>query len=80
MVDLTYLYLKSLPPVLFLSSLIFFSKSMFLKNSVRNAIRVSNSLIPDQAGRFVGPGLGLNCLQRLLADDTTGQRVNRYGR
>ena len=29
-----------------------------------------NSLDPDQARRFVGPGLGSNCLQRLSADDT----------
>ena len=29
--------------------LIFFSKSIFLKNSFRNTIRVSNSFDPDQA-------------------------------
>ena len=28
---------------------------------------VSNSLDPDQAQHFVGPDLGLNCLQRLSA-------------
>ena len=28
------------------------------------AIRVSNSLDPDQARRFVGPELDPNCLQR----------------
>ena len=33
-----------------------------------NTIRVSNSLDPDQARRFVGPDLGPNCLQRLSAD------------
>ena len=32
---------------------------------------MSNSLDPDQARRFVGPDLGLNCLQRLSADDTS---------
>ena len=32
-------------------------------------IRVSNSLDPDQAQHFVGPDLGPNCLQRLLADN-----------
>ena len=32
-----------------------------------NTIRVSNSLDPDQARHFVGPDLGPNCLQRLLA-------------
>ena len=34
-----------------------------------NTIRVSNSLDPDQARHFVGPDLGPNCLQRLLADN-----------
>ena len=34
---------------------------------------VSKSLDSDQVGRFIGPGLGPNCLQRLSeesADDT----------
>ena len=31
----------------------------------------------DQARRFVGPDLGPNCLQRLSADDTSRQRVNK---
>ena len=43
----------------------------FLKNSIRNTIRVSNSLNPDQARHFVGPDLVLNCLQKLSADDTS---------
>ena len=30
---------------------------------------MSNSLDPDQARHSVGPDLGPNCLQRLLADD-----------
>ena len=34
-----------------------------------NSIRVSNSLDPDQAWHFVGPGLGPNCLLRLSAGD-----------
>ena len=34
-----------------------------------NTIRVSNSLDPDQARHFVRPDLGLNCLQRLSADN-----------
>ena len=41
----------------------------FKKKSFRNTIRVSNSLDPDQARRFVGHDLGPNCLQRLSADD-----------
>ena len=48
---------------------------MFLKNSFRNTIRVSNSLDPDQAGHFVRPDLGPNCLQRLSADDIRRQSV-----
>ena len=47
-----------------LSSAVFFQNHLF-----RNTIRVSNSLDPDQARRFVGPDLGLNCLKRLSADD-----------
>ena len=47
-----------------------FFKMIFLKNSFRNTTRMSNSLDPDQARRFVGPDLGPNCLQRLSADDT----------
>ena len=61
---------------MFLSSVGFFSKSTFLKNSFRNAIRVSTSLDPDQARRFVGPDLGLNCSQRLSADDNSSQKAN----
>ena len=53
----------------------FFSKSPFSKNSFNNTIRVSYSLDPDQARHFVGPDLGPNCLQRLLADDISKQRV-----
>ena len=51
-----------------------YSKSKFSKISFRNAIRMSNSLDPDQARHFVGPDLGPNCLQRLSADDTSRKR------
>ena len=37
--------------------------------SVRNAIRVSNGLDPDQARQYVRHNLGPNCFQRLSADD-----------
>ena len=40
-----------------------------------NTIRVSNSLDQDQGQHFVGPDLGPNCLQRLSADNKSGQRV-----
>ena len=52
-----------------LSSADIFSKLSFKKNSFRNTFIVSNDLDPDQDLRFVGPDLGLNCLQRLSADN-----------
>ena len=50
--------------------LIFFFKNKLPKNYFRNTIRVSNSLVPDQVRHIVRPDPGLNCLQRLSADDT----------
>ena len=47
----------------------FLNKLFQKKKSLRNTIRVSNSLDPDQDRRFVGPGLDPNCLQRLSADN-----------
>ena len=47
----------------------FFFKSTFSKKSFRNTIRVSNSLDPDQARRYVELDLGPNCLQRSSADN-----------
>ena len=38
-------------------------------------IRVSNSLDPDQARRFVEPNLGPNCLQKLSADDKSRVKI-----
>ena len=35
-----------------------------------NPVRGSNSLDAEQAKCFLGPDLGLNCLQKLLADGT----------
>ena len=55
---------------------IFFQNYFLKKKSSRNTIRMSNSLDPDQARRFVGPDLGPNCLPRLSADDTGRPRVN----
>ena len=55
----------------FLSSADFFSITTFSKNYFENSIRLSNSLYPDQARRFVGPDLDSNCLQKLSADDTS---------
>ena len=51
-----------------LSSADFFSKLTFSKKNFRNIIRVSNGLDPDQDRHSVGPDLGPNCLQMLLAD------------
>ena len=39
--------------------------------SFMNTIDVSNSLDPDQVRRTFGPDLGLNCLPRLSADNTS---------
>ena len=50
-----------------------FSKSSFPKQFFQEY--VSNSLDPDQARHFVGPDLDPNCLERLLADDTSKQSV-----
>ena len=58
----------------------FFSKLFFWKKSFRNTIRMSNSMDPDQARRFVGPDLGPNCLPRLSADVTGRQRVETSSR
>ena len=44
--------------------LLFFSKLTFSKSSFGNAIKVSNSLDPDQDQHSVGPDLCPNCLQR----------------
>ena len=46
----------------------FFSKK---KKSFKCTIRVSKSLDPDQDRHFIGPYLGANCLQRLLAGKTS---------
>ena len=54
-----------------------FSKSTFLKNSLRNSIIMLNSLDPDEARHFVGPDLCPNSLQRLSADGTSiGKELN----
>ena len=45
----------------FLSSTDFLKINVF-QNKLRNAIRVSNGLEPDQGRHFVGPDLGPNCL------------------
>ena len=43
-----------------------------------NTTRASNSLDPNQARHFVGPDLGPNCLQRLLADGTVGKELSAH--
>ena len=41
---------------------------------------MSNSLDPDQARRFVGPGLDLSALERSSANDTiVGKELQIYG-
>ena len=63
------------------SCLLIFSNQLFHKKFFLeyfwNIIRLSNSLDPDQAQQFVGPDLGLNCLQKLLSDDTSRRKINQ---
>ena len=54
--------------LLLLSADFFYFKISFF-NCFRNTYRVSNSLDPDQDLHSVGFDVGLNCLQRLSADD-----------
>ena len=49
----------------FCCCLLNFIKLYFFKKFIRNTIRASNGLDPDQDGHFVSPDLGQNCLQRL---------------
>ena len=58
-----------------LASADFFSKSKltFQKILSEKLSRVSNGLDPDQERHCVGPDLGLNCLQRLSANDKSGR-------
>ena len=59
--------------------LLIFPKIIFFQNIFfRNTIRVSNSFDPDQARHLVWPDLGPNYLQRLSADDTSRQSVNKH--
>ena len=37
---------------------------------------MSNSLAPDEVRLYVGPDLGLNCLQSLSTEETNRHRVN----
>ena len=58
---------------------IFFKINFLRKKSFRYTIKTSDSLDPNQdpnqAGRFIRPDLGPNCLPRLSSDDTGRQRV-----
>ena len=59
--------------------LTFFTKLFyFQKESLRNTIRVSTGLDPDQDRRFVGPGIGQNCWQ-LTSKDTAGKKIVKDG-
>ena len=81
--DLTYhIPLNPLPVGYFFSCFFvvcwyIFFKISFFKKSIRNTVSVSNRLAPDQAGHVFLSDLGLICLQRLWADNTSRQRVNK---
>ena len=47
----------------------FFQNQLFRK-ILRNTVRVSNSIDPDQVQHFVTTDLGPNCLQRLSAENS----------
>ena len=55
--------------------LLLFSNNFF--SMFRHTTSVSNGLNPDQDRRYVGPDLGLNCLQSLSADDNSSRRCSR---
>ena len=59
--------------------LIFCFKLTCSEESFGKTIRVANRLHPDQARRFVGPDLGLNCLQWLFTKDTSRRRATTIG-
>ena len=67
----------------FSSADVFSTSTFSKKKSFRNAIRVSNSLDPDQVRHFVGPDLGPNCLQKgkdLKDKELSLPRVSILGR
>ena len=45
----------------------FLSTAVFFQKNLAGILTVSKSLDPDQARHFVGPDLGINCLQRFSA-------------
>ena len=59
----------------FLLSADFFSRLIFSKNSFSYTIRVSNTLDADPDQQNVGPNLGMNTFQRLLADNKWWEKV-----
>ena len=56
----------------FLSSVDYFQNKC--KKKIGNTISVTLGLYPDQARHFLGPDLGLNCLQRL----SVKKRLKKY--
>ena len=60
--------------IIFSRLVIFFFKINFF-NILSGIPSVSKCLDPDQAWHLVRPDLGLNCLQRLSADDASRKRV-----
>ena len=54
---------------IFIAFFFTFIKINFFKKSLRNIIRVSNSLDLDLDPNSVSPDMGPNCLQRLSIED-----------
>ena len=53
------------------SAVVFLFKINIFRRIISGVPSVFNSLGPDQARRFVGPGLGPNCLKKLSEDDSS---------
>ena len=61
----------------FFVEMLIISKINFLEKIIRNTIRISIGLDPDQTQCFVRLDLGPNCLQRLSADGGSRERAKQ---
>ena len=61
--------------MLFFFRLLIFFKINFFEKFFHYTIRLSNTLDPDPDQQNIGPDLGMNTFQRLLADDKKRERL-----
>ena len=64
--------------MIFMSYADFFRNELLRKMNTNYNISVLNSLDQDKAGHSVRPDLDPNCLQRLLAEDTSRLRFEVF--